>query len=349
MTQMNKALTNKEIKEAVLYAVTSYCQASGKKIQLPIPVKAIAKSFKSIRVITYSRLIKDNNISLEQLIKHCKTEDAYTDYDAISDTYIIYYNDITHSKTASNRFRWNIAHELGHILLNHHKNYKHTRLFRSELSSEEYTLLEDEAERFAAYLLVPHFFINFYEIRSYFSIMNLCKISRPASIRRYREYVAWKRHSKEMPLTNFDISIWKLAFGTVKCTICNSVYYGVEEQHFCKICGNQLYYAMEESKLVYSRIDMDESNKPKECPICGNEQYVKDGDYCQICGTSIYNNCVGAIDDQFRNTTCSDGLHLSGEARFCPYCGCETTYLRYKILKPYTEEKDKPQDTPYPF
>ena len=349
MIQTNKALTNDEIKEAVLHAVKSYCQTSGKKIQFPIPVKAIAKSFKTIRVITYSRLIKDNNVSLEQLIKHCKTEDAYTDYDAISDTYIIYYNDITHSKTASNRYRWNIAHELGHILLNHHKNYKHTRLFRSELSTKEYSLLEEEADKFAAYLLVPHFLVSLYKIRSYISLMDSCKISRPAAIRRYKEFLDWKRHSQLVPLSFFEITVWKLSSNTVKCKKCGSVYQGETGQHYCKVCGNQLFYAMEESKLVYSRIDMDENNKPKECPICGNEQYVKDGDYCQICGTSIYNNCIGAIDNQFENTTCSDGLHLSGEARFCPYCGCETTYLRYKILKPYTEEKDKSQDTPYPF
>ena len=151
MIQMNKPLTNGEIKEAVIYVLSSYCQKSGKKLALPIPVKAIAKTFnRFIRVIPYSRQMKENGLSLNEMIAQSKTEDAYTDYDAISGRYIIYYNDITPAKIKSNRYRWNIAHELGHIFLNHHKIYKTTRLFRCELSDAEYDLLEDEADRFAA-------------------------------------------------------------------------------------------------------------------------------------------------------------------------------------------------------
>lgn len=346
MIQTNKALTNDEIKDAILYAYKTYCQASGKKIQLPIPVKAIAKSFNFIRVITYSRLMKDNDVSLDQLIKHCKTEDAYTDYDAISGTYIIYYNDITHSKTASNRYRWNIAHELGHILLNHHKNYEHTRLFRSELSTYEYTLLEEEADKFAAYLLVPHFLIHLYSIRSAISLMDICKISRPAAIRRYKEYMSWFRHSKSEPLADFETTIWKLASGTVECITCKSVYYGMESQRFCRICGNEVFYSKEDYDMIYSKIEMDENNRPLSCPVCGNEQYIDNAEYCQICGTSIYNNCS---DYNNTNYPCEKGIHLSGDARYCPYCGERTTFNINKLLKPYTEEQNETQNNPYPF
>ncbi len=346
MIPMNNVLTNCEIKEAVLYAVKTYCQAHNAKIRLPIPVKTIAKSFEFIRVIPYSRLIKEYSLSLHEIIQFAKTDDAYTDYSAKSDTYIIYYNDITRSKTVSNRYRWNIAHELGHILLNHHKNYKNTRLFRTELSSEEYSLLEEEADKFAAYLLVPHFLIELYNVRSDVSLMDICKISRPASKRRYKELMAWRRHSKSEPLTEFEITMWQLASGTVKCVACKSIYYGVENQHFCKICGNKVFYSKEDYNMIYSRIEMDESNRPLLCPVCSNEQYIEDGEYCQICGTPIYNDCC----DRFHiNYPCVKGAHLSGDARFCPYCGEKTTFNTKGILKPYIEEQNEVQSDPCPF
>lgn len=31
---------------------------------------------------------------------------------------------------------------------------------------------------------------------------------------------------------------------------------------------------------------------------------------------------------------------MSGDARFCPYCGSETTYLKSGLFKPYNEELD---------
>ena len=71
--------------------------------------------------------------------------------------YIIYYNDIdSHNIINSNRYCWNIAHELGHILLEHHKTNEKTRIFRSSLSNQEYDYFEAEADYFAQLILVPH-------------------------------------------------------------------------------------------------------------------------------------------------------------------------------------------------
>jgi Zn-dependent peptidase ImmA (M78 family) len=150
--QMNKCLTNVQIKEKVIKVLKHYQSTIDKKISFPIPIKAIAKSFKNIRVIPYSIHMREYNISYKNMILQCETDDAYTDYDFHKDLYIIYYNDIDVTKTKSNRYRWNIAHELGHIVLDHNLNSENTKLFRNKLDDYEYTILEKEADSFASYL-----------------------------------------------------------------------------------------------------------------------------------------------------------------------------------------------------
>ena len=98
--------------------------------------------------------------------------------------------------------------------------------------------------------------------------------------------------------------------------------------------------------MIYSKIDMDENNKPKICPVCDNEQYIENGEYCQICGTPIYNNCLDYTNPDY---PCEKGFHLSGDARFCPYCGERTTFATKGLLKPYTEERSENQGDGYPF
>ena len=252
------------------------------------------------------------------------------------------------------RWRFTIAHELGHIVLGHLNDHR-LQINRGGIDSSLYCELEHQADVFASNFLCPPILIH--EKLSTYSfpytvstISNTFQISNQATVyHRLPDYEQWltltPSNVEEQVLEKFRTDMHYH-----RCNNCKQPSKIINAQ-YCTICGthNKFYRIIGGQEMIYSRIDMDENNKPKECPICGNEQYVKDGDYCQICGTSIYNNCVGAIDDQFGNTTCLDGLHLSGEARFCPYCGCETTYLRYKILKPYTEEKNKHQDTPYPF
>ncbi len=42
---------------------------------------------------------------------------------------VFYYNDIEPNIVNSNRVRWNLAHELGHIILGHHAFCKSDKLF----------------------------------------------------------------------------------------------------------------------------------------------------------------------------------------------------------------------------
>ena len=51
------------------------------------------------------------------------------------------------------RIRWTLAHELGHIVLNHFDEFEDTRLSQTGLTEEEYGVLDVEANVFASELL----------------------------------------------------------------------------------------------------------------------------------------------------------------------------------------------------
>lgn len=92
------------------------------------------------------------------------------------------------------------------------------------------------------------------------------------------------------------------------------------------------------SGITYTRIELDGHSKAKVCPVCGNDD-VMGGDYCQVCGKHIRNYCV--------NDQCQGADGLQGNARFCPYCGSETTFFKNGILNAWNESDSASQETEY--
>lgn len=188
---------NKEkIKEQVL-AILNLYYGKNKDLKLPMPVKKIIKSIPNIRLIKYSTYMRDNNLTLEEMISYAGSTDAFTDYDAEHNKYIIAYNDTNENLLRSCRYRWSIAHELGHVVLKHHKNDK-TKLFRNSLNEKEYDYLEYEADLFASYILVPYSLLTTYmgnknELTEEF-IKNQCLISLTASKRQFYNYRQWSKN-----------------------------------------------------------------------------------------------------------------------------------------------------------
>ena len=111
---MNKS----EIKEAVLATL----RACNKPLALPVPIKKIIREgFPNVRLIRFSKQMQRRGMTYEEMKLFYGTDDACTDYYADSDTYVIYYHDVDNLKMSSNRYRWNSAHDLGHLALNHHR------------------------------------------------------------------------------------------------------------------------------------------------------------------------------------------------------------------------------------
>lgn len=90
--------------------------------------------------------------------------------------------------------------------------------------------------------------------------------------------------------------------------------------------------------ISYAQIELDVNSKAKVCPICENDD-VMGGDYCQICGKHIRNYCT---DDQ-----CQGSIGLRGNARFCPYCGAETTFFKNGILRAWDDNSNPFEETEY--
>lgn len=326
------------IKSIVLSALRYSQNAS-----LPVKIKSICKAYPNIRLVSFSTQMKRRNITYKDMIEFCGTSDSCADYYANSDKYIIYYNDIELTRIVnSNRYRWNIAHELGHILLGHHKCSHKTRIYRCSLSDEEYNYLEAEADYFAQLILVPHVVLYAFRIQNERQLKALCKISNPAATRRFRAYKKWLKNINgddpyDRPLFQY---YYKYIFKK-QCSTCGA-HIIQAKGIYCPICGNTTLQ-WGDGKMIYTKIELNEKDKPKKCPICDNEETLVDGNYCQICGTYLLNDCS--------NTDC--GASLPSNARYCSICGFQSTYLKMHFLNAWNYRSevtgfvDIPDELPY--
>lgn len=64
-----------------------------------------------------------------------------------------------------------------------------------------------------------------------------------------------------------------------------------------------------------------------DCPACHWEEHVDNAIYCQACGHEL------PLVNKCKNSNCQsntgDKLFIPDSARYCPYCGCETTFYDY--------------------
>ena len=298
------------IKNIVLSALRYLQNAS-----LPVKIKSICKAYPNIRLVSFSTQMKRRNITYRDMIEFCGTSDSCADYYANSDKYIIYYNDIELTRIVnSNRYRWNIAHELGHILLGHHKCSHKTRIYRCSLSDEEYNYLEAEADYFAQLILVPHVVLYAFRIQNERQLKALCKISNPAATRRFRAYKEWLKNINgddpyDKPLFQY---YYKYIFKK-QCRTCGAHIIQAKGM-YCPICGNKTLQ-WGDGKMQYKiRYKLDENSRLHQCSVCENERISNDAVYCQICGTPVQNKCINC------------GRLADADARYCIYCASETTF-----------------------
>ncbi len=83
--------------------------------------------------------------------------------------------------------------------------------------------------------------------------------------------------------------------------------------------------------------EMDENLRITKCPRCANEIFDDDAEFCQVCGLSLFNYCIGQpIYDDYGNLEGHGEVHKNkGNARFCKYCGTETVYTQEGILREF--------------
>ncbi|MEZ3452804.1 MAG: ImmA/IrrE family metallo-endopeptidase [Oscillospiraceae bacterium] len=270
--------------------------------------------------------------------------DGRTYYVESQNLYFIVYN----SSKPSKRIRFTIAHELGHILLGHLEN-EITEINRGGISDELYQELENQADVFAGNFLVPPVLLNerlkmLNSPNTPYLVSETFKISEKAVYNRYKDFDVWKNRRVISPAEKNILQRCKNSVCYIVCNNCkaetcivNPEIFNVNNPPFCMYCGNNNFSYLRSTVMKYEGVKMDSNNKAVICPICNNENIISEGDFCQICGTKLINECMGITNDYGEVYSCEKGKRLSGEARFCPYCGGETTFLKKGILKPVIE------------
>lgn len=268
-------------------------------------------------LVKYSELMEHFHCDRAKIVYCLRSKDGFTEWDGIN--YTIAYND---DNRLGDRTRFTLMHEIGHIYLKHLIDFDATQLYRGSLTKSENRVLENEANAFARNVLIPTSMLQ------HLSNKNICNITyrfgvTPSAARtRLNFYEVDIDINKQLNLSNRLLKIFHIYYYKKLCPICN--YHTVSRTaHYCPICGHDSMI-WGEGKMIYAEIDSYENGKVKQCPRCKNEDTRKNGEYCQICGSLLVNHCS--------NNECSyDSLPTN--ARYCPQCGCESTFFRSGFLK----------------
>lgn len=333
-----KTMLTKECREYIKEVILNTLQET-QSTTLPIPIQSIVAYYENILLISYSYIQNLTNYTYPELIHSMNSEDACTCYDKAQNIYIIYYNDIDYLITNSNRYRWNIAHELGHILLLHHITTEKARIFRNNLSNQEYNELEEEADYFASLLLVPYAALHEF-IQEPYDIEYYCDISKAAANRRFYNYNRWKQHMKTNISDFYDVSIFKHYYDFIyrkTCTTCDT-YLIKGLGKYCIICGKRTL-KQGNGDMVYDEFETQKNGKLKICPVCENEETNSKGKYCKKCGYTIANYCTNEHCKNF-----SPSIFLPSNARHCPLCGYESIFFKNNLLPRWEFEFERLQE-----
>lgn len=272
-------------------------------------------------IIEYEEAKKIMNI-FDPLNIVAKKADARTLLKRGNENYVTVYK----KSQTPERDYYTLAHELGHIVLCHLTDFKQTALSRGGLDAEQYSVLEHEADLFAAELLMPYPVLRNIHPNTPADICKICKTSKFSSARRFSDLKGYYlpnylKKSCTMVAENFSDFINKRY-----CVNCNSGFIS-HGGDYCSICGNKTK-KWGDVKVIYNSIKLNEKGKAKVCPICKNENTNLRGEYCQICGINLVNKC----------TKCN--TPLTGDARFCEFCGAKSTYLENGLLQDYKSYKN---------
>ena len=252
--------------------------------------------------------------------------------------YIIFYDE---KRTPPNRINFTIAHEIGHIRLDHFQQDGYYTRYQLNKKGD---FKEREADSFAGELLRPPVLLALADIETPRDISIFCNITKAAATIGFNAINSIKKH------WNYDhialvASFFKRQFAefltTYYCRNCNSTFSHDENDHYCPICGatdiTHKFVLNEgglKSIMHYPLYDLH------QCLVCENEEISADDAYCKICGTPLVNTCT--------NEQCQ--ADADNNARYCVHCGAPTTFFQSGALKPWREERfGRSPDEEIPF
>ncbi len=236
--------------------------------------------------------------------------------------YVIVYDDAVFSQ---GRIIWTIAHEIGHIVMNHLRDFVETEIHQG-LAIKENTVLEKEADTFASEFLAPAEVLIRCQCLKKNLIIKLCGLSEQAASYRENYLQAYElnqvfEHIDQKLLKQFSSFIINKDFlinlHYKICSKCRN-YILSSREHFCRICGTTVGTSSLTKGIYYS--DGPEMNSRKRvlvCPKCYQGVEGTSSCLCDHCGTSLFNTCS--------NKQCY--TRQVGTSRYCYKCGEPTEFL----------------------
>jgi len=216
------------------------------------------------------------------------------------------------------RVRFTLAHEIGHIVLDHFSSNKGWRVF------------ESEAHYFAAELLAPLPILEELPIRNEYDIMNICGLSYEAAKNRLTDLQLWKRLSDEISnqlLPNEDLVELFKDF--------------LEPVAKCEFNGQIKAPGVVLMSQKHHFVQIDENGRFSLCPRCGNNDISDEATYCKMCGFYLFNKCINdsAYNDSIVNFDYRQycGAINDGDARYCEHCGSPTILTRAGLVTTWEE------------
>lgn len=324
---MSSLKINPERKAEIKQAVVDCLKLSGIG-SLPVPIENIILSVPNLYIKPYSEVAAERNYTEKEVCKALNSNDSCL-YQFGKHRGVIFYNDMNRSQIANNRYRWNLAHELGHVCLNHCSDDR-TKIWRNSLSNKDYDMYEAEADYFAQLILVPHICLYHMHIYSYKKVVDICKISGGAGSNRKSDYDEWLENRDEQDA--YDLAVLKHYKNYVfknECKSCHSVFIQRGAQ-YCIFCGKKQLRWSNKEIMKYKRLNTYDNEKLKICPQCNNEETGVNGQFCQICGELLVNACT------------KDDCHivLPSNARYCYVCGSMSTFFSNDYLISWEEEQE---------
>lgn len=274
--------------------------------QFPIDLFKVIKKLKW-KLLTYEELALQNNCTIDDIID-CLGKDGYSIY--YGNNYTIAYNNTIKSQ---GRINFTLAHEIGHIVLNHHKDFDVTKILTDNFTKAEYKILENEANCFARNILVPAPLISDFGLFNMFlKIPTLFNITPKAARARISFLNSDLYYLTEKQINNFKEKYQR----DKQCINCSTKHLDINAK-YCPLCGDKKLILGDFSMKEYKGINIQELH---ECPKCENYDLQSKDKYCKICGLKLNNAC----------TAC--GMEMDTSARYCTECGNVTTYFQSGIL-----------------
>lgn len=171
-------------------------------IKFPLNPRLFFEHMDNCKTMTYNKFAELNQCSLQEVFTLCESKSGCTHYDVGKNRYLILFNSSIENHNVLGRIRWTLAHEFGHVTLNHLPYIAESHIAENNFNNLSNPELEAEADYFAALLLCPMPLYETLNIRSAQDIQRVFGLSWEASEIRWKEYLKWKHNHRKTAWEN---------------------------------------------------------------------------------------------------------------------------------------------------